>query len=63
MSFEYYCGHCMSSDVEIITEFDGEEIEPEPCTDGTERGDVVKCKKCHDITGWSVHMRGVVPIE
>jgi len=62
MEYGFVCGYCDSKNVYIVQTFKGEFVEPDPkgCCD---RGIVVKCRDCNDVTGYLIEMTGVVPVE
>ena len=56
----FYCGHCMSNDVEEVDSFEGELVKPEDVYRDNNSGIVVRCKKCGDVTGFLIILSGVV---
>ena len=62
MEYGFICGHCMSNNVYSITEWKGKAVVPDPLCD-IDSGIVVKCRDCGDITGYIIHMTGVIGAE
>ena len=57
----FYCGHCESNDVKEIEHFNGEYVVPEnPYNPDDNRGIVVLCNICNEITGFLVLPVGAI---
>ena len=58
----FYCGHCMSENVEETEYFQGDKVKPEDCISWEDKhsGIVVRCKDCDDVTGFLIIITGVI---
>ena len=63
----FFCHRCDSKNLEKIDRFQGKPVVPEPLDENitwfNQRGVVLKCKDCGEITGYLITPRGVVDEE
>ena len=59
-----YCGSCFGDNIEIIKQYNGKDVVPENYIDyENNRGVVIKCNDCNEITGFLVLTAGVIDDE
>lgn len=58
-----YCGSCMGDNVHRVNTFQGKEVIPDDKYNDGNRGIVVKCHDCEEVTGFLIIVTGVLDAD